>query len=144
MISRSLEETGKIALDFLKSLAPRNDRATVVALQGGLGSGKTTFAKGFAAALGLRPADVTSPTFVIEKRFDIGDHAHFKRFVHIDAYRLEHPDEIERLDWKRTVADPGNLILIEWPENIGGSLPEGAIRISFRFLDENSREIVFN
>ena len=116
--------------------------ATVVALSGDLGSGKTTFAKSFAAVLGLRPEDVTSPTFVIEKRFDVGDHAHFKKFIHIDAYRLEKPGEIERLGWKQTVADPGNLILIEWPEKIGEALPGDAVRISFKFIDEKTREIV--
>lgn len=145
MISKSLEETAKIASDLAKSLAPAaGGGATVIALSGDLGSGKTTFAKAFAAALGLRPEDVTSPTFVIEKRFDIGDHAHFKKFIHIDAYRLEKPQEILRLGWKETIADPGNLVLIEWPENIGDALPGDAVKVSFKSIDENTREIVFN
>jgi tRNA threonylcarbamoyladenosine biosynthesis protein TsaE len=144
MISKSVEETGKIAADFLTRLAPAaGGGATVVALSGDLGSGKTTFAKAFAHALGLSPDDVTSPTFVIEKRFDVGDHAHFRRFIHIDAYRLEKAEEIERLGWRETIADPANLVLIEWPENIGAALPASATKISFRFVDENSREISF-
>lgn len=141
MISKSLEDTARIAHDFLAGLVPAGKGATVVALSGDLGSGKTTFAKGFAEALGLRPEDVTSPTFVIEKRFDIDSHAHFKKFIHIDAYRLEKPEEIERLGWGDTVADAGNLILIEWPENIGKSLPESAVKISFKFVNEGEREI---
>ncbi|MBX4209366.1 tRNA (adenosine(37)-N6)-threonylcarbamoyltransferase complex ATPase subunit type 1 TsaE [Candidatus Parcubacteria bacterium] len=150
MISKSVEETKKIARDFAKSVAPvaapgaSAGHATIIALRGDLGSGKTTFAKSFAEAIGLSPDDVTSPTFVIEKRFDIGDHAHFRRFIHIDAYRLEKPEEIERLGWRETSADPANLILVEWPENLGAALPEDAIRISFKFIDENTREIVFN
>jgi len=144
MISRSLDQTRKIAREALKDLAPNKDGATIVALSGELGSGKTTFAKAFAEALGLNPEDVTSPTFVIEKRFDLGNHAHFKKFVHIDAYRLEKAEEIERLGWKDTIRDKANLVLIEWPENIGRALPQHSKRISFSFIDENSREIVFN
>ncbi|HEU0080798.1 MAG TPA: tRNA (adenosine(37)-N6)-threonylcarbamoyltransferase complex ATPase subunit type 1 TsaE [Candidatus Paceibacterota bacterium] len=143
MISRSLEETAKIAADLAKSLEPAaGGGATVVALSGDLGAGKTTFAKAFAAALGLRPEDVTSPTFVIEKRFDIGDHAHFRRFIHIDAYRLEKAGEVMRLGWAETVADPANLVLIEWPENIGDALPADAVRVNFAYVSEEAREIV--
>ncbi|HVT75150.1 MAG TPA: tRNA (adenosine(37)-N6)-threonylcarbamoyltransferase complex ATPase subunit type 1 TsaE [Candidatus Paceibacterota bacterium] len=144
MVSKSVEETGKIAREFLAELMPADSGATVVALSGDLGAGKTTFTKAFAAALGLSAADVTSPTFVIEKRFDVGDHAHFRRFIHVDAYRLEKSQEIERLNWRETIADPANLVLIEWPEKIGEALPQNSIRISFRFIDENDREIVFN
>ncbi len=142
MISKSLAETAKIAHDFLAALVPAQKGATIVALSGDLGSGKTTFTKAFAAALGLRAEDVTSPTFVIEKRFDVGNHAHFRRFIHIDAYRLEKPEEIERLGWKETIADTGNLILIEWSENIGSALPKDAVKISFKFVSEGEREIV--
>jgi tRNA threonylcarbamoyladenosine biosynthesis protein TsaE len=144
MISKSVNETSKIASDFVKNLSPQDGHATVIALSGDLGSGKTTFAKAFAFALGISPDDVTSPTFVIEKRFDIGNHAHFKKFIHIDAYRLQKHEEIERLGWRDTIKDPANLVLIEWPENIGPALPNDAIRISFRFIDEKTREIVFN
>lgn len=143
MISKSLIETARIAADLVKGIAPNPNGATVVALSGDLGAGKTTFAKAFAAALGLSPDDVTSPTFVIEKRFDIGDHVHFKKFIHIDAYRLEKPEEILRLGWRETIADPANLVLIEWPENIGEALPVDAMRISLKAIDEESREIAF-
>ncbi len=143
MISKSVEETGKIAGYFASELQPQQGHATVIALEGDLGSGKTTFTKAFAAALGIAPEAVTSPTFVIEKRFDIGDHAHFTRLVHIDAYRLEKPEEIEKLDWKETLADPENLIVVEWPGNIAGAIPEDAVRISFKFVDKETREITF-
>lgn len=133
-----------MAQEFLAGLTPAGNGATVIALSGDLGSGKTTFTKAFAAALGLREEDVTSPTFVIEKRFDMSGHAHFRRFIHIDAYRLERTAEIEKLGWKETIADPANLVLIEWPEKIGAALPKDAVTISFKFIDEKTREIVFN
>ncbi len=144
MISKSLTDTEKMAHDFVSKLHPHTSGATVIALSGDLGSGKTTFTKAFAQALGISPNHITSPTFVIEKRFDIQNHFHFKRFIHIDAYRLEKPEEIIRLGWEATLSDRGNLIVIEWPENIGAALPKDAIRISFKFIDENTREIVFN
>ena len=144
MISKNLKDTGNIAQELLNKLHPHQGGATVVALYGDLGSGKTTFTKAFAKALGIPEDDITSPTFVIEKIFDIGNHHHFKKFIHIDAYRLEKPEEIERLGWKETVSDKGNLIFVEWAENKGKALPKDAIKLSFKFIDENKREIVFN
>ncbi|MEK7607694.1 MAG: tRNA (adenosine(37)-N6)-threonylcarbamoyltransferase complex ATPase subunit type 1 TsaE [Patescibacteria group bacterium] len=145
MISKSLEETREIARDFAKKVAPRTNGALVVALSGSLGSGKTTFTKAFAGIFGIHEREVTSPTFVIMKSYDLNSkNFSFKRFVHVDAYRLEKALEIEKLGWKKLLEDTNNLILIEWPENIGKVLPENAVEISFKFIDENTREIVFN
>jgi tRNA threonylcarbamoyladenosine biosynthesis protein TsaE len=150
MISHSLKDTSAIASEFARNLEPRLSgesdavRATVVALYGDLGSGKTTFVKAFASALGIPEGDITSPTFVIEKRLDIPGSAFFKTLVHIDAYRLERPEEMLRLGWAQTLAEPGNLILVEWPQNMGSALPQNVPTITFTFIDENTREIVFN
>jgi tRNA threonylcarbamoyladenosine biosynthesis protein TsaE len=144
MISDSPKDTVSIAREFAKNLEPHLGGATVVALSGELGSGKTTFTKSFAEAFGVKPEDITSPTFVIQKKFTIEGHGHWKTLVHMDAYRLEKPEEIEKLGWKELLADKSNLILIEWPENIGRALPKHAQRISFSYKGENSREIVFN
>lgn len=152
MISHNLKDTASIAAQFARTLEPRDAslggqdgvRATVIALRGDLGSGKTTFVKAFAAALGIPEDEVTSPTFVIEKRFDIQGSAFFKQFIHIDAYRLERPEEILRLGWQNTLAEATNLILVEWPQNMGSAMPQNVPTISFTFIDENTREIVFN
>jgi tRNA threonylcarbamoyladenosine biosynthesis protein TsaE len=143
MISKSLRETAEIARNFARGIEPRPTGAAVVALYGDLGSGKTTFAKSFAEALGIPSEEVTSPTFVIEKRFDVGSHAHFKKFVHIDAYRIEKLSDVSRIGWNETIADPESLVLIEWPENIGEALPADAIKVYFKFVDENTREVEF-
>ncbi len=146
MISNSLDDTRSIAREFLDHLEPHQTHATVVGLSGELGSGKTTFTKAFAEALGLSPEDITSPTFVIQKKFDLSRSGQgaFKTLIHIDAYRLEKPEEIERLGWRELLADRSNLILVEWPEHIGTALPSDATRISFAHKGENTREIVFN
>jgi len=145
MISKSLEETKKIAIEKAKNIKLQSDRATVIALSGDLGSGKTTFVKFFAEFLGISDRDVVSPTFVIMKSYEIDSKkAGFRKFIHIDAYRLEKSKEIEKLGWADLIKNPNNLILIEWPENIGEAISKDAIKASFKFIDENTREIVFN
>ena len=50
--------------------------------------------------------------------------------MHIDAYRLEKAPEIDVLDWDTLIADPKNIIVLEWPENIAEAVPKDAIRIT--------------
>lgn len=144
MISKSPHDTEAIAREYARKLEPREGKATVIGLSGELGSGKTTFVKAFAAALGLRADDITSPTFVIQKSFLLPAGARFKKLVHIDAYRLEKPEEMLRLGWQELLTEKSNLILIEWPEHIGPAMPSDAQWISFSHDGENSRKIVFN
>lgn len=140
MISKSVLETERVARDFTVKIKPQT-RATVIALLGDLGSGKTTFTKALAAAFGVPVEEVTSPTFVIQKRFNILNHSHFKNLVHVDAYRLEKPEDMEKLGWKELVSNSTNLIVIEWPENIGAALPKDTQKIFFKFIDDTTREI---
>lgn len=139
MISTSIEQTKELAQNFLDQLTPLTDKATVVELIGDLGGGKTTFTKYFAESLGITDT-VISPTFVIQKRYTIPSHPQFKKLIHIDAYRLENPNEILKLDWKEDLGNPENLILIEWSSKIQEHIPESQ-QITFNFIDENSREI---
>lgn len=94
------------------------DSAFVAGLSGHLGAGKTAFTKRVARELGI-PETVTSPTFVIMKIYDVAANSPFRRLVHIDAYRLERRADLEALDFEEIVADPHNLVLVEWPENVG-------------------------
>ena len=137
IITQSLSETQKLAKDWLNSLSIINE-ATIVGLYGNLGSGKTTFTQSVARELGIKEA-VTSPTFVIEKLYET-KHKHFKRLIHIDAYRLEKGRELQDLNFEELVNNPNNLIIIEWPENVKEILPEDHIKIHCSFIDENTRE----
>jgi tRNA threonylcarbamoyladenosine biosynthesis protein TsaE len=150
MTSRNLAQTKQAAVEFLKKLKS-GERATVVALTGNLGAGKTAFVKCVGEILGIRE-EITSPTFVIEKiyslkkgttdltsRVDIP----FKKMIHIDAYRLESGQDLIKLNWDHIVVDPANLIFIEWPERVADIIPDTARKISFTFIDESTREIVF-
>ena len=144
MISKSVKETGKIAADIVDKLQPQA-KATVIALSGNLGSGKTTFTKAFAEACGVSPDEVTSPTFVIMKSYEIAEPrvlmGGWTKLIHIDAYRLEKPEEIVRLGWNDLISDPTHIILVEWPEHVGKAMPKDAHKITFSVVDENTRKI---
>jgi len=144
--SHSLEETSALASQWLsKIVAGANDSAnsgaTIVALNGQLGSGKTTFVQAVARELGIA-ATVTSPTFVIMKKYKLNT-THFKTLIHIDAYRLESGDDLNALEFADIVADPGNLILIEWADNVKSGLPADIEEIDFEYVGENDRKISF-
>lgn len=141
MKSNNRASTRELAHNFVEKLSPDNERATIIGLQGDLGSGKTTFVQAMAEALGITGV-VTSPTFVIEKIYKT-THSKFQHLIHIDAYRLESGAELEVLGWRDIVSDPHNLIAVEWPERIGDILPSHTPTINFTFINETTREIVF-
>lgn len=138
MTSQSLEDTRRAADLLLASLSP-GGAATIVALQGDLGAGKTAFTQEAGKILGIKE-NMHSPTFVIEKIYDI-DFNNFRRLIHIDAYRLESESELINIGWEEISADPENLIFIEWPERVPGLIPASAKKISLEFVDEATRHI---
>ncbi len=137
--TNSPAQTQQLATDFIKALTQNVSAATIVCLYGDLGAGKTTFTQFVAEALGVTET-VTSPTFVIEKIYKLENKA-FSHLIHIDAYRLERADELETLGWHEITSEPGNLILIEWPEKVDDIIPDVVQKIFFTFIDENTREI---
>lgn len=145
-LSKNVVDTEKMARDVAASL--RSDRAAgkfpaalVLALYGDLGSGKTTFTKSFIAHFGVKET-VTSPTFVIEKVYELpGTNYGWTHIIHIDAYRIEKSDELVNLGWREMANDPANLIIVEWPERIQDLIPNNAKEIKFEFVDENTRKI---
>jgi tRNA threonylcarbamoyl adenosine modification protein YjeE len=141
--TRSLEEFNAEAARFARELAPRVDGATVVALSGDLGAGKTTFVQRVAHEFGVED-QVNSPTFVIEKIYECSQ-GPFVRLVHMDAYRLNGAHELEVLGWRELAAEKNNLILIEWPENVSDALPKDAVRISLSgHEDERNIEYTYS
>ena len=141
--SQSLEETKNIAREWLGLIQAKYtnlDEALVVGLSGHLGTGKTAFSKIVAAELGIKET-VTSPTFVIMKIYEFDkENFSWKRLVHIDAYRLERREELEALNWEQLVADKNNLILIEWPENVGSKDFNESANLAFE-IKEGKYEI---
>jgi tRNA threonylcarbamoyladenosine biosynthesis protein TsaE len=141
ILSKNVEETNKLAGDLLIKLKSlKKNKATTVGLFGDLGSGKTTFTQALGKYLGVKEV-MTSPTFVIEKRYDLGGNFGFKKLIHIDAYRLDSSSEILNLNFQEDLNNPDNLILIEWPERVEGAMPNDIIKINFKFISEFEREI---
>ncbi len=139
------KEMQDFAKDFLhKSLETTSDHSRVVALHGELGAGKSTFVRAIARELGITEK-VTSPTFNIMKTYKLSTSTtKFKDLVHIDAYRLKEERETELLDWQELIADPKNLIFIEWPENIANAIPADAGHLYFKYIDEETRSIKYH
>lgn len=137
----SLSELQLFSDDFIDSLPNEKDSATLVGLKGDLGSGKTAFVKAVAKKLGITE-EVLSPTFVLAKFYAINNGL-WGKLVHIDAYRIEKPEEAKVLRLEEILADSRNLVMIEWPEQLGLVFPEGARMLYFRFIDESTREIQY-
>jgi|SRR3989344_3905780 len=122
-------------------MLPPKDTATVVALHGGLGAGKTTFTQALATELGVRDT-VQSPTYVLMKKYPIS-YGTFTTLVHIDAYRLSGAGEFAALRPQEFLADPHALVVVEWPERVAEALPTPDVAITFSSEDtgEHEREI---
>ncbi len=145
MKTRRLESTQALAAfaaELMEGLLPREDgRATVLALSGDLGAGKTAFVQSLAAHLGITE-QITSPTFVIMKQYPITAGSDFKQLVHIDAYRMKDGHELSVLGWEALLSDSGNLIALEWPELVADVVPETSIKLAFSHVDETTRDVL--
>ncbi|MBU4536573.1 tRNA (adenosine(37)-N6)-threonylcarbamoyltransferase complex ATPase subunit type 1 TsaE [Patescibacteria group bacterium] len=143
-IVKSIEEMKDFANFYIKNLQKNKDKATVIILKGDLGSGKTTFTQQVADIFEIKDY-ITSPTFVIQKRYETNNSQSlgFKNLIHIDAYRLGSGKELLDLGWKENISNLENIILIEWPERVIEVLPKDIKTLKFTFLNENEREIVY-
>jgi tRNA threonylcarbamoyladenosine biosynthesis protein TsaE len=105
-------------------LAPLLRRRDVVALQGDLGAGKTTLARGLLRGLANDPdMDVPSPTFTLVEVYE------FPRLAvwHFDLYRLKQADDAWELGLEQALGEAASLI--EWPERLGSLLPTNCLEI---------------
>lgn len=138
----SAKQMRHIAFMLAKEIArTKTGRARVVALVGNLGAGKTTFAQGFAKALGVKE-NIQSPTFVLMKIYALKKKKYLKHLVHIDAYRLEAPAEMRHLGFQDLLKDKDAVILIEWADRIKKLLPKDAMWIEFEYGKKVNERIV--
>ena len=112
-----------------------SDRALIVYLQGSLGAGKTTLARGMLRALGVR-GPVRSPTFTLVELYPCAA----LEVLHIDLYRIDDPADIHALGL-RDFDRAGVVWLIEWPENGEGYLPAADLVIHLESGAGDSRRV---
>ena len=134
-----MKEIAVWALSELSKGTENNKGAKALGLYGDLGSGKTTFAQILARELGITET-VTSPTFVIEKYYELDGKKSFDRLVHIDAYRLKSSHELRIIDWEELLKEPKTLIAIEWPEKVADIMPPH-LQLHFSMDGEHNRRV---
>lgn len=136
-LSHSADETMRLAAD----LAHRLRGGEFIGLHGDLGAGKTCFVRGLAQGLGIDPAVVSSPTFVIMHEYAAPPDLSPRVLVHIDAYRLRGGDELEGIGWDELLDRRDAVIAMEWPERIGDALPHDRLDITLEHRGDKERMI---
>ncbi len=141
IVSKSLAETQNFAKDFAQKILKikPTKKALVIALEGELGAGKTTFVQAFAKALGVKE-NIVSPTFLLLKTYKV-KHITYSILVHIDAYRLKDEKDLPTLGFYDFLNDLTTVMLIEWADRVEKALPKDRITIHFDHINESTRKI---
>ena len=132
-ISNCPEDTIQFAKDLSKTIS----YGSTIFMIGDLGSGKTTFAKGFAAGLGYSN-EVQSPTYPI-----LNEYSNSNNFIyHFDLYRLKSVSEFLEIGGIEYLSSQNGICIIEWPELIESFDIDNKFKISFTVNDDiSSRKI---
>ena len=124
--SPSPDETAALAGRIGAVLVPGD----VLLLSGGIGAGKTHFARALIQSLQDVPEDVPSPTFTLVQVYD----TRAGEIWHSDLYRLSHPDEVVELGLAE--AFDTAISLVEWPDRLGDMAPREALHLEFAMTKE--------
>ena len=101
-----------VACDIMPTLKP----GSILALQGPLGAGKTTFVQALAKEFGAARVP-KSPTFSMLRTYKV-KHGSVRRLLHVDVYRIQHAADLIPLDLDTELADGDAILVLEWPENV--------------------------
>lgn len=132
--SGSPEESRELGRILGEQLIPGD----LIVYSGDLGAGKTTFSQGVARGLGVT-SPVTSPTFTILQQYK----GRIPVF-HVDAYRLEDPEEIREIGLEE-IFEAGGVTLVEWPERLEGMdlLPDDGLEVRITHRGQSRRNFLF-
>lgn len=132
--SFSEADTHEIASEFAQKLS----QAKVICLKGQLGSGKTTFVKGFLRAFGIESKRVKSPTYTYMRIYKINE----INIYHFDYYRVNTLDDLMIEEFQDILNMKNSILVVEWPEIIEKILPNKWVEIEFKHGNEqNHRNI---
>lgn len=133
----NIEEIQKLAYDITYLSNP----STVIALNGDLGAGKTTFTKGIGHALNIKRT-INSPTFTIMKVYNAENKVNgIEKLYHLDVYRLDNSSsdfELEEYFYQN------GLTVIEWACIIEDILPDNTWKIDIYRLTDTTRKVVLS
>lgn len=135
-----MAEVAGLALFEIKQ--KKRSGATVLALYGDLGAGKTTFVQALGKLLGIQES-MTSPTFMLLREYMTTDPL-VRHLSHIDAYRLSGEEELHTIGWDALMLQADTLVCVEWADRIENRLPIGTLRLHFEHHKENERIIKFD
>lgn len=129
-LARSAEEMERFGAELGRAVPPLPCGPAILYLEGELGAGKTTLARGLIAARSYS-GPVRSPTFTLLERYGLDG----LTAIHIDLYRLREPRELEALGL-RDFAVPWHLWIVEWPERGADILPAADVRVALHVTSE--------
>lgn len=136
--SDNLEQFQKIASNFAVKLKG----GEVVGLIGELGLGKTTFIQFLAVAMGVKEK-VLSPTFVLLKIYRASHRqSSIKQLVHVDAYRLNHAEELKNIGLPEYLNRPDTVTVIEWADQVKDILPPDIVMINIAQGKEEGQRVI--
>lgn len=115
-------------LDLGAELAKAARAGDIIYLEGELGAGKTTLARGFLRALGHQ-GTVKSPTYTFIEPYELASLSAY----HVDLYRLEKPSEFCHIGLSDYLTND-TICLIEWPEKAQEYLPTATVRCQIDVL----------
>ncbi|MEO0664951.1 MAG: tRNA (adenosine(37)-N6)-threonylcarbamoyltransferase complex ATPase subunit type 1 TsaE [Pseudomonadota bacterium] len=118
---------------FARALGGNLAAGDCVLLEGGLGAGKTTFARALIQYLLPSPEDVPSPTFTLVQTYETPDF----EIWHCDLYRLGNADELIELGLEEAFETA--VTLIEWPDRLGDWQPSSAATLRFDVATDEAR-----
>lgn len=135
IVLSSPDATASLARHIGKALEPGD----TLLLSGGIGAGKTHFARALIQSLQDQAEDVPSPTFTLVQVYE----TRAGELWHTDLYRLTHPDEMVELGLLDAFEDA--VCLVEWPDRLGDLAPEGALRLAFEMGEgQDDRRLVLS
>ena len=129
LVAADADATRELGACLARSVDRAQHEPVLIGLKGELGTGKTTFVRGFLVALGAT-TPVRSPTYTLLEEYELGT----LRVAHLDLYRLQTREQIEELGI-RELLDRTQVLLIEWPERGAGALPAEDVTVELEYAE---------
>ena len=130
--TKNAQETIELAKEIAGEIEACEPK--ILCLEGNLGTGKTTFVKGFCDFYGVGKQIVKSPTYTYYRLYNGGK----MDIYHFDYYRLTELDEIVEHEFLEIMDKENSIVLIEWPEKVKDLMPKGTIFVDYHDIPRSN------